>query len=167
MPHHHQPSAAWIAVGMGQRNRTVPSQRRGRDAWQAGLGITLPPSGQHGISKAQNTSRAWWDTALHPPDADPQPLGLTPGMLWPVAPGNRSTLSKLMSPGLPKLSPAPLSTAWVFLFAVSSLLSQLSHALQVSSSQMLPLQQRKAQQGKQGGESNASSSTGSRWLQQL
>lgn len=32
---------------------------------------------------------------------------------------------------------------------------------------MLPLQQCKAQQGKQGGDRNTSSSTGSRWLQQL
>lgn len=74
-----------------------------------------------------------------------------------------STSSKLMPPSSP-LHPSVQSGSFFF-FAISSLLNWFSQGLQVSSSQMLSLQQCKAQQGKQGGQRNTS--TGSHWLQQL
>lgn len=128
--------------------------RGSRGTWQAGPGSTFS-SGDHGISKAQiTTQRSHWDTVLHTPNTDPEPMQLTPkgavmGGPWQYKHIKQAHVRR--TPQALLLHPSIQAGSFFFIW--------LSHALQVNSSQTLSLQQCKAQQEKQPGVSSTSNTT--------
>lgn len=169
MPHHLRKSgllerAAQMAAGTGKRSsdRAAPCKKERR-----GGGGARGWAGPGWTGKHIPLRTAWHQQGLNHNPEIPLDSNLPLGVLWWVAPGKTSTLSKLSPPGRPKLgSCIPQYDLGLSFFPISCLLAWLSHALQVSGSRMLPLRQSEAQRGKQGGECNASGHTGSGWLQQ-